>query len=137
MGLEGLKPWLQSPPGLFSAFSSLNVSDPAEDYAHPSSDRIVTTLSVSVYEDVAAGLIPHVRATIHYSIDKGSSVFMADSSLRSLRHDTALLYGLRNVRLSTGLSTSLTTPLYSVNLIYTYTLCQDVRRNRVSCVGPA
>lgn len=78
---------------------------------------------MSVYEDVAAGLIPHVRATIHYySIDKGSSVFMADSSLRSLRHDTALLYGLRNVRLDRGLSTSLhlhrSTP-------YTYTLCRD------------
>lgn len=92
---------------------------------------------MSVYEDVAAGLIPHVRATIHYSIDKGSSVFMADSSLRSLRHDTALLYGLRNVRLDRPFYLTESTPLYSVNLIYTYTLCQDVRSNRVSCVGPA
>lgn len=93
---------------------------------------------MSVYEDVAAGLIPHVRATIHYSIDKGSSVFMADSSLRSLRHDTALLYGLRNVRLDRPFYLTDSTPLYSVNLIYnTYTLCQDVRRNRVSRAGPA
>lgn len=31
MGLEGLKDWLQqSTPGLYSAVSSLNVSDPAE-----------------------------------------------------------------------------------------------------------
>lgn len=75
---------------------------------------------MSVCEDVADGLIPRVRATIHYSIDKGSSVFMADSSLR---HDTALLYGLRNVRLDRPFYLTASTPLYSVKLMYT--LCQD------------